>query len=290
MKRLSIALLCLLGAMSLQAQEVKTALINGLWYRLMPENGVAEVIPQPGNIPITITSKHPKTKVVIPDFITYYPDALSNTSYECEVVGIAAEAFYGDEHLTEVVLPQSLHYINMMAFGECKKLKSIDLPSGINAICQQAFYGCTALTSVVLPDSLHAIGSGAFDGCKKLKKVEWKAVECELLPFPGLSPFEDQDAYVPPFYECDNLVDVTFGPSVQYIPPFALAGLKKIKFVTVPQSVQEIGISAFANCPKLKKVRFENSLRVDNPRDYWFRGAPVELEYVLMPGDSVSIY
>lgn len=292
MKKLLTILFCVIGSLNLQAFETQDVLINGFWYRVVPEYGVAEVVRQPQNSNVRISYTEAQGKVVIPDSIKYYFNVVTDSYVECAVVGIGPAAFFGNEKITEVVLPQNLKYIENMAFGGCKKLKSINLPPTLQSIYQCAFWECTALKSIVIPDSLRKIGGGAFEGCTRLEKIVWNAVHCELQPFVNekANIFAEDNVYVPPFTSCDNVVDVTFGQNVAYIPLGAMAELKKIKFITIPQSVQEIGGSAFANCPKLKKVRFENSLGTSKPHDYWFSGTPADVESVLMPGESIHIY
>ncbi|MBQ3999348.1 MAG: leucine-rich repeat protein [Paludibacteraceae bacterium] len=75
------------------------------------------------------------------------------------------------------------------------------------------------------------------------------------------------------------------------IAPYALAGQKGIKSLYIPASVTSIGDYAFANCKKLRHARFGSSLGLRANHENWFAGAKkLEIDSVLMPGESVSIY
>lgn len=117
------------------------------------------------------------TKITLPDTIEYIGD----------------KAFYGDEHLAEMVipdsvveigdhafngcgfealtLPDSVKKIGYGAFGFCCKLKQITLPNGIEEIPNNAFNGCVNLTSAEIPDSVRIIGRDAFNGCRGLERI-----------------------------------------------------------------------------------------------------------------------
>ena len=74
------------------------------------------------------------------------------------------------------------------------------------------------------------------------------------------------------------------------IAPYALAGQKGLKSVSIPASVEDIGDYAFANCKKLRLARFGSSLGARASRENWFAGTKkLEIESVLMPGESISL-
>ena len=83
------------------------------------------------------------------------------------VTAIGKNAFFGNEKVTKIVLPDSVVSIGSCAFANCKALTSVEggkytsVPSG-------AFSGSEALSSVVLPEGLTEIGYRAFSGCKAL--------------------------------------------------------------------------------------------------------------------------
>lgn len=74
------------------------------------------------------------------------------------------DAFRGWNDLSEVVLPESLEYLN--GFSECAALKSINLPKGLRLIGKGAFAGCANLEIPTIPESIRGIGERAFYGTK----------------------------------------------------------------------------------------------------------------------------
>ena len=275
-------LLILIGSVMAQAQ-VQTVLYNGLWYKLYLDQQIAIVTPQPSYKNVTFTSKGKKTtKVVVPE-VVIYGDPLDTERIPCWVIGIGSAAFQDNEDITEIELPETILFVDNLAFGGCTKLKKITFPSGMQQLGEGAFLACKSLQNIVIPDSLQYISSGAFDGCKNLKSVEWNAVHCTL------TPLANDSMYVAPFYHCAKLSHFTFGDGVEYIPEFLLYGNPIVKEISIPQTVTEIGGYAFAFCKKLKLVKFQSSLGTRASQETWFNGSHPNIESVLMPGESVSI-
>ena len=157
MKRLFICLLCVIGIAVTKA-ELRTAIINGLWYMVDTENRVAVVIKQPQNLNIQITFKEPfKGKMIVPEKVEFYTNVLDDSpAIECTVVGIGPEAFMGWDKMTTVELPDQLQFIDQKAFAECNSLKRIDIPASVDTIGAYAFANCKKLRRVRFANSLGA--------------------------------------------------------------------------------------------------------------------------------------
>lgn len=131
------------------------------------------------------------------------------------VIGIADNAFGGNEKITSIRLPESVKEIQMYAFAYCHNLKSINLEN-VETIYRCAFYqcvslervesactfiedsvfeGCSSLVSVTLTGELELYG-GAFAGCGKLKEVTLPA---------GIEYID-----IRTFSDCTSLVDIYF--------------------------------------------------------------------------------
>ena len=72
------------------------------------------------------------------------------------------------QHLTTIVLPQSITSIGESAFFDCNDLSRVAIKSNITEIGSGAFSACNALTSINIPDSVVNIGAGAFSDCSSL--------------------------------------------------------------------------------------------------------------------------
>ena len=72
--------------------------------------------------------------------------------------------------LEHVELHSALKVIECNAFKDCKNLKKIMLPNGLEKIGALAFH-CSAIEEIELPESLKEISPDALDFCYKLRKV-----------------------------------------------------------------------------------------------------------------------
>ena len=74
--------------------------------------------------------------------------------------------------LRSVRLPSTLTRIEYRTFMDCKELKAVDLPEGLNYIGTSCFYR-TGLESVEFPTSLRTLCQAAFAVCKSLRRAEF---------------------------------------------------------------------------------------------------------------------
>lgn len=149
-----------------------------------------------------------------------------------------------DGDFSEIILPETIEYLDEYAFSGCKELAKIELPDSISKIPESAFLGCSALTEVRLPDGIISIGRNAFNGCVSLTTLEIsKNVE-----YIGAGAFEN----------CDSLTDLIVDKKNKYftVEDRVLFSKDKTKLVaflgkdrssySVPEGVEEICDFAFA--------------------------------------------
>ena len=189
------------------------------------------------------------TDVVIPAHINRVP-----------VRYIHEAAFYGNENIKSVVIPDSIIEIRHEAFSDCKRLMSISFGQGLTTIGYHAFYNCISLTEVVIPANVISIegdyGCGAFEGCTGLKKIIIGDDSSDVAVMTiGERAFAD----------CSSLTEVFIGNQVQYIKGSAFSGCTKLKTVTIGTGVQYIGDGAFFNCESLSSIVIPDSvIRIGN--------------------------
>lgn len=223
-------------------------------------------------------------------------DIVIPSSYKnLPVVEIMDDAFYMNDRIVSVTIPDSVKRIGNWAFEDCTALKSVDFGKGVTEIGISAFCGCTSLTEIVLPDSvkiidesaftlcsnvtevtlplegaLEVIGDGAFAGCSKIESIimpdsvtylGWGAfMKCTSLKLMALSNnLAEIDDYA--FSECTSLSTLTFGTD-SVITRIGRAAFDRcaIEEVVIPADVYEIGVTAFYKCTKLKKVTLNDRL------------------------------
>lgn len=153
-----------------------------------------------------------------------------------EVVAIGEKAFYGNNAITSVELPDTVKSIGDYAFAKCSLLTSVKVPetvtevgnyafaycaklstfpltSAVTSIGDAAFYGCTAIKALTLPTSLTTIGDYAFWGCTGITSVEIPA---------SVETLGDQV-----FWDCSKLASVKLTSNVESIGEYAFGSVQE---------------------------------------------------------------
>lgn len=92
-------------------------------------------------------------------------DIVLPQNYHGESYVINKNAFYYNESLTSVVIPEGVTDIGRGAFQGCTSLHSVKIDAQIQVLRDYMFFGCSSLASITLPQSLTTIGSSVFYGC-----------------------------------------------------------------------------------------------------------------------------
>ncbi len=166
------------------------------------------------------------------------------------------------------------------AFAFCTSLREIEIPSSVETIEECAFIGCTNLSSVNFEqDSRLTHLKGGYAYKKYGSKIYYEAKstfgcfqDCvSLLSICIPSNVEVIDACV--FQNCSSLASVTFEPNSK-LREFgdgcsggtyytfitgAFAKCTSLTSITIPASVEKIGIGTFNLCESLTSVYFEDN-------------------------------
>ncbi len=186
-----------------------------------------------------------------------------------ETVGIAEYAFYGMMTMAgEVVVPESVQYINRAAFYESKFLK-VTLPSNLKRIEEYTFYKCPQLLDIGymdgdefvfgLPESLEYIGVSSFAYCYYL----------------GLTV--DGDGFL-----WDREITLTIPDSVKKIDDFAFYGLGEtitdsanisylfgIDKIVLGDGLETLGNKPFSNIVSLKSLEIGDGMEIVNDKAFY---------------------
>ena len=182
-----------------------------------------------------------------------------------------------------VVVPQELDgykvgCIGSFAFFRCP-LKSVTIPEGVHCLRAGAFFGCRSLVKVSLPSTLDEIERDAFAGCTSLEEldigncshVSGGSFNCPNLARVSVSP--SNRAYRAKggcLFTCDMRKLVSFPrteasvvlpESVEEIGESAFRGCGRLESVSIPGTVKKIGACAFASCRNLASIGFLQGLR-----------------------------
>ena len=227
------------------------------------------------------------------------------------VTTISPHAFCFCTNLREVSLPAGIKSVEHGVFKWCKDLKSVNLGREVAVIGNDAFHGCTSLEHIKFPKSVNRIGDNAFDGCEKLQNVILPNEKISL----GTCAFGKEvgftfvaedgneyhcciehiktnrskvsisgesivvgDAHVPEqvgydgksypvttieqsaFSGFDKLISITLPDSIEYIGDTAFLDCKNLESVELGQSLKHIGIYAFDGCYGLRNINLPESL------------------------------
>ena len=180
------------------------------------------------------------------------------------VTSIGGEAFCGCSGLTSITIPNSVTSIGYRAFYGCSALTSIIIPNSVTNIEEYAFCSCSALTSIIISNSVTSIGHKAFADYSHLTSI---IVE------KGNKTYDSRN-------DCNAIIETesntlivgcnsTIIPnSVMNIGNSAFYGCSALTSITIPNSVMNIGNSAFYGCSALTSITIPNS--VTNIREYAF--------------------
>ena len=251
---------------------------EGIIYDYSLDGTYAEVLGYEGNA----------TQIVIADTYMGLP-----------VKTILKEAFYDNDTITSVLIPDSVTEIGDQAFSSCSKLTSVVIPDSVTTIGDKAFIYCINLTSVVIGDSVTTIGGQAFSNCSKLTSVTMGNGVTSIDP----SAFSACNAALYTEYEYGKYVGDASNPyavlygltnknfttyaiheDTKYIAYGVFESCARLTNITIPDSVKSIGDFAFRNCNNLTSVVIPDSVTTIGDRA--FDGCSGLTSVVI--GDSVT--
>lgn len=234
---------------------------------------------------------------------------LEAVGFSENMTSIEARAFLDCAKLSELILPNSLREIGENAFSGCTGLETLSIPESMDSIGRSAFYNtgleilvfnarncmlvyesystafpssvrelefgdvvecipkymCSKMTNLVklkVGRNVREMPSNCFSNCKNLETVEWNAVSMEDAGTPFAS----------------SVTQITFGKDVERIPENLCSKLKNLTSVVLPESLKEIGGSAFSYTG-LKSVHIPD--RVKSIESYVFEGCEALKEAVM---------
>ena len=176
-------------------------------------------------------------------------------------------------------IPASVTVVGDSAFALAEKLEGVVLPEGVLRIGQRAFQFC-GINNIILPASIILIDEAAFTYCDKLTDVHFEG-PLELWNMVDIKAQNDillnADIHFlrPDFVLPDSLIA---------IKEDAFSG-GEFTFVQLPDNALSIGSGAFANCQKLRYIIIPEN--VDDIADTAFEN---EVTIIGVPGSTAYEY
>ncbi len=140
------------------------------------------------------------------------------------------------------------------AFENCKNLKNIIIPEGIEEIETNAFKGCENLKNISLPKSIKIIDSKAFENCNSLQYNIYEN---------GKYLGNNINKYIALISGIDkNLSSFNINKNCSIIYDKALSDFSNLTNIDIPYQITHIGEKAFNNCSSLKSFIVPNYIKI----------------------------
>jgi hypothetical protein len=244
------------------------------------------------------------TSVVIPNSVTFIDTAVFNNSLRLSTIEVS-ENNPNFAAIDDVLFSKVTNTLISYPCG--KSTASYEIPRGTTAIDEYAVSACAHLTSVTIPDSVTSIGAGAFTGCRELCMIDVSENNPAYDSIDGV--LFDKRTNALQAYPCgkssisyeiplgttsignsaflqSNLTSINIPDSVIDIGQSAFFSCDRLSSVTIPHSVASIGFSAFTFCKGLASVTIPDG--VISIGDYAFSQCD-NLDSITIPASVVSI-
>lgn len=198
----------------------------------------------------------PKTQlgsVVLPDTVNYIDDM----------------AFNYNDTLTSIQIPDKVTYIGYWAFNNCTNLQYVNIPRSVKMIGQYAFHQ-TRIQSLYIPKEVGNVGikGDVFSPCMGdgIKNIivengnpYFKVVDGALIYNNRIQLYasgNEQTSYTMPDY-------------VTGIAWMAFCGAYNLKYISLSKRLEEIPYGAFDNCIHLKKIIIPEGIKKIDNNAFW---------------------
>lgn len=195
-------------------------------------------------------------------------------------IQIAASAETSDEYKVEYLNDNTIKIIKYTGDNSTITVPSMISGKKVTRIADQAFIGST-LRSVTLPSTIEAIGVNAFTDCSSMKEIIVDSENKTFSSNDGLLynkegtaliccpkgrynvdiPYGVKNIRQKAFSGCGRLKSIYIPSSVKEISSNAFEHCRTIKSVSIPSSVTKIGVGAFNDCVGLVKVSLPSTLQ-----------------------------
>ncbi|MBE5938198.1 MAG: leucine-rich repeat domain-containing protein [Lachnospiraceae bacterium] len=198
------------------------------------ENTLPDVLRGVVNVPASIDG-YVVTQIANSAF--WYNESLVEVIIPDTVTVIGSDAFHGCSSLKTVTYnPATMEQIKEGAFSGCVKLENFTLPTNSNyvVIYENTFYDCEKISSFIIPEQVYKIERAAFAGSG-----------VQQMTIPNTVTWLGEGI----FSECAKLTSVTLpvNSDITEVPESMFNYCSSLKSITIPSGYTTIGNSAFQN-------------------------------------------
>lgn len=174
-------------------------------------------------------------------YVAGYTGSGGNITIPDGVTWIGEKAFYDNDSITGVTIPESCWYwIDRRAFALCSNLKTVTFEGSIDGIGDEAFFGCTALEKVTFGENVGrgdgsgGIGGAAFSNCSALKTVTFSKRKATVDMIGGCA-----------FSDCTSLTSINLPAGLGAIYGDAFVNCASLSKISVPSGTSIKGKHIF---------------------------------------------
>eukprot|EP00980_Cylindrotheca_fusiformis_P022644 scaffold9523_cov103-Cylindrotheca_fusiformis.AAC.21 len=182
------------------------------------------------------------------------------------------ECFSDCKSLRNVELPEGLQDIGPHLLMTCHLLVTVKIPSSVITISERAFENCSSLAFMSLPHGLQSIGYRSFSKCCSLERLDIPSTVSTI----GKEAFES----------CTCLACLNLCQGLESIGESSFSNCRSLETLDIPSTVSTIGRAAFSDCFNLKHVKLSTNLEILS--SYLFTGCK-SLGYVNIPSSVIEV-
>lgn len=180
-------------------------------------------------------------------------------------------------------IPDCVERIGGSAFQACKSIKEIVIPDSVIALGDRAFKQCS-LSHIEISDKVIEIGDNPFANCRQLKQIDVSKDNLRYTSIDGVLYDRENEHLIS--YPTGNMEErYIIADGTTSIGKEAFMGCYELRNVEIPESVTEIGDSAFNFCG-LESIELPERITEISPYAFW---GCSKMHHVKFPKELIKI-